>query len=99
MLDFETSKSKFWVLEIKFLENCFFPKNYVTSEGAVSYNVLYYQQLPITCYQVRFNANNYFEQLPIISTANVQEFINNQQLISLKVYSLYQSTRIKVWLI
>ena len=30
-------------------------------EGAVSQNVLYYQPLPITSYQVRFYANNYFE--------------------------------------
>ena len=30
---------------------------------------IYYQQLPITRYQVRFDANNYFEQLPIVSTA------------------------------
>ena len=49
MLDFETSNSKF------FLEN------YVTAEGAVSHNVLYYQQLPIIHYQVKFYANNYFE--------------------------------------
>ena len=51
MLDFDTSKSN-WNI---FLEN------YVTSEGAVSHNVLYYQQLSITRYQVRFYANNYFE--------------------------------------
>ena len=36
-------------------------KNYITSEGAVSHNVLYYQPLHITCHQVRFYANNYFE--------------------------------------
>ena len=39
----------------------FFLQNYVTSEGAVSHNVLYYQPLPITQYQVRFYANNYLE--------------------------------------
>ena len=33
-----------------------------------SHNVLNYQLLPITHYQVRFYANNYFE-LPIVSTA------------------------------
>ena len=44
------------ILEIKFVENHFFLKNYVTSA-----EVLYYQQLPITRYQVRFDANNYFE--------------------------------------
>ena len=32
-----------------------------TSKGAVSHNVLYHQPLPITCYQVRFYADNYFE--------------------------------------
>ena len=43
MLDFETSKSN-----SKFVENYFFLGNYVTSEGAVSHNVVYYQQLSIT---------------------------------------------------
>ena len=66
MLDFETSNSK---LEIKFVENYFFLENYVTSEGAVSHNVLYHQSLPNTRYQVRFYVNNYFELLPIVSTA------------------------------
>ena len=36
------------------MENYFFLENYSTSEGAVSRSVLYYQQLPITRYQVRF---------------------------------------------
>ena len=45
---------KIWGLEIEFVGNYFFLENYVTSEGAVSHNVLYYQQLPITRYQVRF---------------------------------------------
>ena len=36
----------------------FFLINYVTSEGAVSHNVLYYQQLSIACYKVKFYANN-----------------------------------------
>ena len=36
-------------------------KNYVISEGAVSHNVLYYQQPSIACYQVSFYANYYFE--------------------------------------
>ena len=35
--------------------------NYVTSEGAVSHNVSYYQLLPLTRYQERLYANNYFE--------------------------------------
>ena len=43
------------------VRNYFFLKNYVTSEGAVSHNVLYYQQLSIARYQVSFYANNYFE--------------------------------------
>ena len=43
MLGFETSNSKSEVLEIKFMENYFFLENYVTLEGAVSPNVLYYQ--------------------------------------------------------
>ena len=49
MLDFQASKSnsESEVL-IKFVENYFFHKNYVTSEGAISHNGLYYQQLPIT---------------------------------------------------
>ena len=38
----------------------FFRENYVTSEGAVSHNVLYYQQLSIARYQVSFYANNYW---------------------------------------
>ena len=43
---------------LKFVENYFCLKTYSTSEGAASHNVLYYQPLPITCYQVRFCANN-----------------------------------------
>ena len=61
MLEFETSR---WGLEINsniLVRNYFFLENYVTSEGAVSHNVLYYQQLSIARYQVSFYANNYFE--------------------------------------
>ena len=54
---FRDLKILFWGIEIKFLENFSFFENYVTSEGAVSHNVLCYQQLPITRYQVRFYAN------------------------------------------
>ena len=54
MLDFETSKSNSDVLISKFK----FVKNYCL---AVSHNVLYYQALPITRYQVRLYVNNYFE--------------------------------------
>ena len=46
---------------IIWVRNYLFLKNYVTSEGAVSHNVLYYQQLSIARYQVSFYANNYFE--------------------------------------
>ena len=72
MLDFETSNS------IKFAENYFFLENYVTSEGGVSHNVLYHQPLPITHYQVKFYVNNYFELLPIVSTA-FKHFLNKKQ--------------------
>ena len=51
------------------MENYFFLENYVTSEGAVSHNVLYYQQLSFTCKQVSFYAKQYYELLPIVSTA------------------------------
>ena len=56
------------------MENYSFLENYVTSEGAVSYNVCYYLQLSIACYQVSFYANNYFdfEQLPKVSSAFIQ---------------------------
>ena len=50
-----------WGLTIKFMENYFFLENHSTSEGAISHNVLYYQPLLITRYQVKFYANNYFE--------------------------------------
>ena len=39
------------------MRNNFFLKNYLTSEGVVSHNVLNYQQLSIACYQVRFYAD------------------------------------------
>ena len=51
--NYEVSKSNLW--KMTSLEN------YVTLEGAVSHNVLYYQPLPVTRYQVRFYANTYFE--------------------------------------
>ena len=43
------------------MENDFLLENYVTSEGAVSHKVLYYQPLPITRNQVRFYDNKYIE--------------------------------------
>ena len=51
------------------MENFFLLENCVTSEGALSHNVLHHQPLPITRHQVRFWANSYFEQSPIVSTA------------------------------
>ena len=48
MLDFENSKSNSEVSKNKFMENYFFVKLNVTSEGAFSHTILYYQQLPIT---------------------------------------------------
>ena len=66
---FRDLKFYIWGLEIKFVENYFFLENYISLERAVSHNVLYYQPLPITRYQVRFYANNYFESLPIVYTA------------------------------
>ena len=53
----DTAKSNSNIL----VRNYYVPKNYITSEGAVSHNVLYYQPLPIIRYQVRVHANNYFE--------------------------------------
>ena len=60
MVDFETSNSKSEVSKSNSW-NCFFLENYSTLEGAVSHNVLYYQPLTITRYQVRIYANKYFE--------------------------------------
>ena len=48
-----------WGLEFNsniLVRNFFFLKNYVTSEGVVSHNDLYYQQLSIARYQVSFYA-------------------------------------------
>ena len=64
MLDFKASK---YISEVSKLNsnilvrNWFFLENYTILEGVVSHNVLYYQQLSISQYQVRFYANNYFE--------------------------------------
>ena len=58
MLGFEVSKSNSNIL----MRNNFFFENYVTSEGAVSLNVIwYYQQLSIARYQVSWYAYNDFE--------------------------------------
>ena len=50
MLDFGTSKSNSEVSKSNsniLVENYFFLENYVTSEGAVSHNVSYYQHSPL----------------------------------------------------
>ena len=57
---FRDLKFKIWGLKIKFVEKYSFLENYVTSEWAVSHNVLHYQPLPITRYQVRFYDNIIF---------------------------------------
>ena len=51
------------------MRNYLFLKIYITSEGAVSHNVLYYQQLSVARYQVRFYANIYLKQLPNMYSA------------------------------
>ena len=61
MLDFETTNSKSERSRNQIREKYLFLENYVTSEGAVSQNVVYYQQLPIPRNQVGFYVNNYFE--------------------------------------
>ena len=49
MLDFDfwDLKIQFWALKNKFVKNYFFLENYVSSEGAISHDYLYYQQLPV----------------------------------------------------
>ena len=49
-----------------------FIQNYVSSKGAISHNVLNYHLLSIT--QVSFYATNYFEYLPIVSSAFKQPY-------------------------
>ena len=43
------------------VRNYIFLKNFVTSEGAVSHNLLNYHQLSVARSKVSFYANNYFE--------------------------------------
>ena len=57
------------------VRNYHFLKNYVTSEGSVTHNVLYYQQLSIARYHLSFYANNYFEYLPIVSSAFKKQWL------------------------
>ena len=58
MLEFGTSAEVSKSIQIFDVWNYSFLKNYATSEGAVSHNVLYYQKLSIACYQVSIYANN-----------------------------------------
>ena len=53
-----------WSLLLFEWEIASFSKNYVTSEGTVSHNVLYYQQLSIA--RVCLVITKYFEELPIV---------------------------------
>ena len=52
MLEFDTAAKP------KTVRNYIFLKNLITLEGAVSHNVLYYQQLSIARYRASFYANN-----------------------------------------
>ena len=61
MFEIETSSEVANSIQIFKWEITFFLKTYITSEGAVSHNVVYYQQLSIAHYQVGFYADNYFE--------------------------------------
>ena len=51
------------------VRNYFFLKYNITSERAVSNNVLYYQQFSTARYEVSFYAKNYFEKVSIVSSA------------------------------
>ena len=60
------------------MKNNFFIENVITSEGASSHNVLYYQPLPITRYQLRFYANKYFEySVPLPLSIIFMERVSN----------------------
>ena len=61
MLYFETTAEVSKSIQIIVLVRNYFSQNNVTSGGAVSHNVLYYQQLSVAHYQVIFNANNFLE--------------------------------------
>ena len=60
-----------WSLSFFWARNELFLKNYVTSEGALFYNVVhvYCQKYLIARYHVSFYAYNYFQSLPIVSSA------------------------------
>ena len=54
---FETSNSNSEVSKSNSKKITSFLKTMFTSEGAISHSVLYYQQLPITRYQMKLYAN------------------------------------------
>ena len=57
MLELETN-----LIQVIFnREKLLLSQNYVTSEGAVSHNILYYLYFYIAQFQVSFHADNYFE--------------------------------------
>ena len=60
MLDFETSNSKSEVSKSNSWKITSFSKTTLLQRETF-HNLLNYQPLPITCYRVRFYANNYFE--------------------------------------
>ena len=51
-----SDRKKYFIILVRYY---LFLKNYVTSEGAISHNVLYYRQLSIAPYQVSFYAKNW----------------------------------------
>ena len=65
------------------LRNYFFLKNYITSEGAVSHDVLHYQHLSIARYQVNFYANiilSNYQLCPVSLTPLVTFYFNKSDL-------------------
>ena len=69
MLDFGTSNSKLEVSKSNSWKITSFSKTAPLQREPFLTIFFYYQPLPTTRYQVRFYANNYFEQLPIVSNA------------------------------
>ena len=69
MVDFETSSSKSELLKSNSWKIPSFSKTMALQRELFLTMFYTYQPLPITRHQERFNANNYFEYLPIVSTA------------------------------
>ena len=74
VLEFETS---IWNSEVSksnsniLVRHNFFFENDVTSEGAISHNIVYYQCFSVDLYQVSF----YFEKLPKVSSAFIAQIL------------------------